>query len=213
MNESTARPARADSVRNRQLLIEAAREVFAARGFDATLDDIAKHAGLGTGTAYRHFPNKQSLAAEVLSDATTQIVTDARDALDVADPWVGLVQFFQRVAERQAADRGLYETLTGQGDAEEQARIWPQVISAVTELFTRAQQAGAVRKDAAPQDIAAMFAMLGPVFQISRTVRPDLWRRYLAYLLDSLRPGAGPKLPVPPPKSNDLNLILFAGKK
>lgn len=213
MNESTARPARADSVRNRQLLIESAREVFAARGFDATLDDIAKHAGLGTGTAYRHFPNKQSLAAEVLSDATTQIVTDARDALDVADPWVGLVQFFERVAERQAADRGLYETLTGQGDAEEQARIWPQVISAVTELFTRAQQAGAVRQDAVPQDIAAMFAMLGPVFQISRTVRSDLWRRYLAYLLDALRPGDGPKLPIPPPKSNDLNLILFAGKK
>ena len=61
--------------------------------------------------------------------------------------------------------------------------------------------------------IAAMFAMLGPVFQISRTVRSDLWRRYLAYLLDALRPGDGPKLPIPPPKSNDLNLILFAGKK
>jgi AcrR family transcriptional regulator len=115
MSESAPKRPRSDSARNRQALVAAAREVFAEHGFGATLDDIARHAGLGTGTAYRHFPNKHAIAAEVLRDATEQIAVDAREALDVADPWQGLVQFCERVAARQAADRGLYETLTGQG--------------------------------------------------------------------------------------------------
>lgn len=206
------RPARRDSVRNRERLVVAAREVFAEHGFGATLDDIARYAGLGTGTAYRHFPNKHAIAAEVLREATEQIVVDAEEALAVEDPWDGLVQFFERTAARQAADRGLYETLTGQGDDDEQARIWPRIVASVTELFERAQRAGAIREDAAPQDVAAIFAMLGPAFAMSRTIAPDLWRRYLALMLDALRPTNGPPLPVPPPPPESLPTILNTGK-
>jgi AcrR family transcriptional regulator len=204
--------ARSDSVRNRARLIEAAREVFAERGFEATLDDIARHAGLGTGTAYRHFPHKRAIAAEVLTEATEQIVTDARESLSIDDPWTALTEFFTRTGARQARDRGLYETLTGQGDQAEQARIWPEIIAAVTELFQRAQRAGVVRADAAPQDIAAIFALLGPAFAMSRTSGPDLWRRYLALVLDGLRATDRPDLPAPPPPIADLQSILRAGK-
>lgn len=212
MSEPAQRPARRDSVHNRQRLVVAAREVFAEHGFGATLDDIARHAGLGTGTAYRHFPNKHAIAAEVLREATEQIVVDAEEALAVDDPWDGLVQFFERTAARQAADRGLYESLTGQGDDDEQARIWPRIVAAVTELFKRAQRAGAIREDAAPQDVAAIFAMLGPAFAMSRSINPDLWRRYLALLLDALRPTDGPALPVAPPPPESLPTILSTGK-
>jgi AcrR family transcriptional regulator len=211
MSEPT-RPARRDSVRNRERLVTAAREVFAEHGFGATLDDIARQAGLGTGTAYRHFPNKHAIAAEVLREATEQIVVDAEDALSIDDPWDGLVQFFERTAARQAADRGLYETLTGQGDYEEQARIWPRIVASVTELFTKAQRAGAIRADAAPQDVAAIFAMLGPAFAMSRTIDPELWRRYLALILDALKPTSGPQLPVGPPPAEALDAILRSGK-
>ncbi|MFF5288442.1 TetR/AcrR family transcriptional regulator [Paractinoplanes globisporus] len=204
---------RRDSARNRALLIEAAREVFAERGFGATLDDIARHAGLGTGTAYRHFPNKQALAAEVLAGATEQIAIDARESLAIDDPWLALVTFFERNAERQARDRGLYEALTGRGDDETQARIWPSIIETVTALFTRAQRAGVVRADAAPQDIAAIFAFLGPAFEMSRTVAPDLWRRYLALMLDGLRAVDRPALPAPPPPVSELASIMKAGKR
>ncbi|MDX6282827.1 MAG: hypothetical protein QOH03_3898, partial [Kribbellaceae bacterium] len=100
---------RKDSVRNRARLIDSARAVFAERGFGATLDDIARHAGVGVGTAYRHFPNKQALAAVVLADATEQIAADAADALAIEDPWEALVTFFERNGARQAEDRGLYE--------------------------------------------------------------------------------------------------------
>jgi AcrR family transcriptional regulator len=210
---AASKSTRKDSVRNRQRLIAAARQVFAERGFGATLDDIARHAGLGTGTAYRHFANKQAMAAEVLTEATEQIVTDAKAALQVEDPWAALEMFFEHTAARQAADRGLYESLSGQGNYEEQARIWPEIIAAVTNLFERAHRAGVIRADAAPQDIAAIFALLGPAFEISRATGTDLWRRYLALMLDGLRATDRPALPVPAPPVSALDAILKAGKR
>jgi AcrR family transcriptional regulator len=204
---------RSDSVRNRVRLLDAAREVFAERGFAATLDDIARHAGLGTGTAYRHFPNKQALAAEILTDATSQIAADAREALAIDDPWQALVHFFEKSALRQARDRGLYEALTGRGDDEAQARIWPGIVEAVTALFNRAHTAGAVRADAVPQDIAAIFALLGPAFEMSRTTADNLWRRYLYLILDGLRATDRPPLPAPPPPLASVAAILRTGKQ
>jgi AcrR family transcriptional regulator len=207
-----ARPARKDSVRNRALLVEAAREVFAERGFGATLDDIARHAGVGVGTAYRHFANKQAVAAEVLTEATEQIVADARWALTIADPWDALVDFFEHTAERQAEDRGLYETLTGHGDPEGQARIWPDIIAAVTELFERAARAGAVRADATPQDVAALLVMMGPAYEMTRRIGPRLWKRYLHLMLDGLRATDRPALEVPAPPLDAVEAFITVGK-
>ncbi|WP_433061952.1 TetR/AcrR family transcriptional regulator [Dactylosporangium sp. CS-033363] len=203
---------RKDSARNRARLVEAAREVFAARGFSATLDDIARHAGVGTGTAYRHFANKQAIAAEVLADATTAILDDANAALALDDPWAGLELFLLRNAERQAADRGLYETLTGQGDPELQAAIWPRIIAAVTELVARARAGGQLRADAEVQDVGAIMAMLGPVFTMSRVTGTEVWRRYLALLLDGLRAPGGTGFPVPALPLQEWDVILQAGK-
>lgn len=203
------RPARSDSVRNRERLLTAAREVFAEKGHDATLDEIARHAGLGVGTAYRHFPNKQAIAAGFLTEATERIAIDARDAMAIDDPWDALVNFFEVTAARQATDRSLYESLTGLGDRAEQQRIWPEIIASVTELFTRAHDAGAIRKDAAPQDIAAIFNLLGPAFEMSRTSE-GLWHRYLALILDGLRATERPPLPVPPQPLAEVDVIIRA---
>ena len=211
--DGNRRSTRKDSVRNRARLVEAARTIFAERGFGATLDDIARHAGVGIGTAYRHFPNKQAIAALVLSDATEQIAVDARTALAIADPWQALATFFELVSSRQAADRGLYEVLTGQGDADEQARIWPEIGTAVTQLFDRAHRAGVIRADAAPPDIAAIFALLGPAFEMSHGIAPGLWRRYLALILDGLRATDRPAISTPPPPAESLDAILKAGKR
>jgi AcrR family transcriptional regulator len=205
--------ARRDSVRNRALLVAAAREVFAERGFGATLDDIARHAGVGVGTAYRHFPNKAAIAAEVLTDATEQIVADARAALTIADPWAALVAFFERTAERQAADRGLYQTLTGSGDADGQARIWPEIIATVIRLFERAAQVRAVRADATPADVAAILVMMGPAYELARNVgESELWRRYLHLMLDGLRATERPALEVPGPPVTAVEAIVNTGE-
>jgi AcrR family transcriptional regulator len=205
------RPTRSDSVRNRERLLVAAREVFAEKGHDATLNEIARHAGVGVGTAYRHFPNKQAIAAQFLTDATEQIAQDAQAALAIDDPWQALVYFFDVTAARQATDRSLYESLTGLGDYAEQQRIWPQIITSVTELFTRAHTAGVLREDAAPQDIAAIFNLLGPAFEMSRTT-DGLWRRYLALMLDGLRATERPPLPVPPQPLGHVDVVLRASK-
>jgi AcrR family transcriptional regulator len=203
---------RKDAVRNRAKLIDAARDVFAERGLEATLDEVAERAGVGTGTAYRHFRNKRELAAEVLAEATQQIATDADDALQIADPWLALVAFFEATAERQAADRGLYQALAGYGSAEDKTRIWPAIVSSVTELFDRARAQGAIRADAVPEDAAAIFALLGAAFEMSERAANDLWRRYLALVLDGLRATDRGPLPGASPTFATLDDVIAASK-
>ena len=210
--DAAPRAARKDSVRNRARLVDAARKVFAERGFDATLDDIAMHAGVGVGTAYRHFPNKAAIASEVLTEATERIEVDAREALEIEDPWEALATFFERTAERQAADRGLYEALTGKGNLEEQDRIWPNIIDVVTKLFDRAAAARVVRSDAAPQDVAAILVMMGPAYDLARRVDPQLWRRYLQMMLDGLRATERENLPAPAPPLTAIRDVIETGK-
>jgi len=205
--------ARVDAVRNRARLVAAAREVFAERGLAATLDDVAERAGVGTGTAYRHFRNKQELAAEVLGDATEQIVFDATDALAIEDPWDGLVSFFETTAERQAADRGLYQALAGLGRAEDKVRHWPAILDATTKLFTRARDAGVLRPDAEPGDAVVVFAMLGAAYDLPDTSAGPPWRRYLAVLLDGLRASERAPLPLPAPTFASLDDVIAVSKR
>jgi AcrR family transcriptional regulator len=185
--------ARRDAVRNRELLVEAGRLVFAERGLQATLDEIAERAGVGIGTAYRHFRNKHEVAAEVLAAATESIALDAEAALLIDDPWIAIVTFIEQNAERQATDRALYEVLAGQGRDADKLRLWPRIVGAVTTLFERAHQSRAIRHDAQPEDVVAIFAMLGAVYELDPP--SDAWRRYLALLLDGLRATNRPPLP------------------
>ncbi|WP_041684736.1 TetR/AcrR family transcriptional regulator [Renibacterium salmoninarum] len=181
------RAPRKDSAANRLKLVAAAQKLFAERGLNVTLDEVARKAGVGTGTAYRHFANKSELAAVVLAGATQAIADDAQAALAAADPWQGLVQFFSATAARQAADRGLYESLSRQGDDKLQSEIWPGVFRAVAELFEVVQASEQIRADAVPEDVAAILVMLGPAVDMSREAGTELWRRYLSLLLAGLR--------------------------
>src|SRR4051812_10929719 len=106
------RPLRADAVRNRQRLIDAARELFAERGFDVTLDDIAKHAGVGVGTAYRRFAHKDDLIDALFEEELAKIVEVADAAAAHEDPWEGLVYWLEHLTEMQVANRGLKSVMT-----------------------------------------------------------------------------------------------------
>jgi AcrR family transcriptional regulator len=185
---------RQDAARNRAKLIAAAREVFAERGLDATLDEIAQRAGVGTATAYRNFVDKHELAADVLADATQQIATDAEAALRNEDPWQAIVAFLETTAARQAADRSLYQALAGQGRAADKIRIWPHIVGSVQALVDNAKRAGVLRSDFEPADTVAVLAMLGVLDDPPGT--PERWRRYLALLLDGARASDRPPLPV-----------------
>ncbi|MGH3726735.1 MAG: TetR/AcrR family transcriptional regulator [Mycobacterium sp.] len=198
--------ARKDARINRERLLSAAREVFSERGFDATLDEIAARAGVGTGTAYRHFRDKYELASEVLGDATEQIASDARAALSIADPWAAIATFCESIAARHAADRGLYETLAGRGRAEDKERIWPRLVAPVTALVERARDAGVIRADTQPEDIAAVLTIMGPAYAMGESA----WRRYLALMLDGLRAVDADPLPVPAPRFVSLDDLIAA---
>jgi AcrR family transcriptional regulator len=203
--QPSARAPRKDAARNHALLLDAAREVFAERGLNASLDDIARRAGLGIGTAYRHFQNKQQLAEALFSKAIAEILATAEHALTISDPWVAFVTFFESAAELQANDRGLTQALVGTYPLNDCGRIRALLEEPVTQLFQRAVAAGALRADAKTTDFAVIFSMLGAVYEISGPDSPDLWRRYLAVILDGLRAPALEALPVPALSEDQLN--------
>ena len=191
------RPLRKDAERNRRRVLEAAGELFAERGLGVTLDDVAHHAGVGVGTVYRRFPNKEVLIDALFEQRIEAIATIAAEALEIADPWDAFVFYFEQGSELQARDRGLKELLTCSTHGGEcLASAKDKLRTRVTELFDRAKAAGVVREDASPLDTPVIMLMLGAVMDRSRDVEPELWRRYLGLVLDGLRPEAATPLAV-----------------
>ena len=194
------RPLRRDAELNRQRILRAAAEIFTEQGLEATLDDVAQRAGVGVGTVYRRFPDKEALADALFTDRLDALVTLAEDALADPDEWGSLVSFLEQAGALLAADRGLRQLFmfaTYGYDRVGQARARMQPL--VSTLLSRAQAAGAVRADLCPTDVPLIEFMLAGVAEYARNARPQVWRRYLALLLDGLRPErAGPStLPEP----------------
>ena len=182
-------PLRADAERNRQRLLAAAKDLFATRGLDVTLDDVARHAGVGTGTAYRRFPNKDALIDALMVDRIGELGEIAKQCLEVPDPWVGLTSYFDRALALQAADRGLKEVLFSSGRGRERSNHARRAIApVVTKLVRRAKEAGVVRDDIDTSDVPLINFMLNTIVDFSRGIEPDLYKRYLAIVLDGLRP-------------------------
>src|SRR3954453_23007867 len=103
------RPLRADAERNRERILAAARAVFAEEGLDAGLHEIAKRAGVGVGTVYRRFPEKEQLIEALFEDRIEDVIAIASEALAHADGWSGLEPFLHRTCELQVADRGMHQ--------------------------------------------------------------------------------------------------------
>jgi len=188
---------RKDAARNRELLLVAAREVFADRGLDASLDDVARQAGVGVGTAYRHFANKYELASAIFAEEVDEIAALAIASGQVEDPWQGLVDFLERTLEAQTVNRGLREVLMGVHDAQQDEQIHTRLSSPIRALVDRAKAAGAVRPDVDATDLGMLIVMLCAVADVAADADPQLWRRYLPLMLAGLRPGAA-EMPVPP---------------
>jgi AcrR family transcriptional regulator len=186
------RPLRRDAARNRRLLLDAARELFAERGLEVTMDEIAERAGVGVGTAYRRFANRDEVIAALFEDRIEEYLALIDEALEHPDPWEGLAGFLERSVALQAADRGLHDLLVTHGrSAEHAAGKRERVIPALRRLVRRAQEAGELRPDAQALDVPLIGLMLRQVVDFSADVKPELWRRYLELLLDGLRARPG----------------------
>jgi AcrR family transcriptional regulator len=194
------RPLRKDAARNRRRILAAAGEVFTEHGLEATLDDVARRAGVGVGTVYRRFPDKAALADALFEERIDVLVELATEAYGADDPWAGLAGFMEAAAEMLSTDKGLRQILMFAPYGHKRvsyarSRMRP----AVGKLVERAQAAGQVRPDLGATDIPVLEFMLGATAEYARDVRPDLWRRYLALMLDALRPSRSgyTELPVP----------------
>ncbi|MBS2540007.1 TetR/AcrR family transcriptional regulator [Catenulispora sp. NF23] len=177
---------RVDAERNRRRILTGAREVFRDHGVAATLNDIAHHVGIGVGTVYRHFSDKEELIDALFDDMVETVDGYLREALEEPDAWLGLTRALERTCEVQAFDRGLREVMLGTGRGpQRQRQMRDRVAPSVDALVARAQEQGTLRADVVPPDFAVVQLMLGAVSD--HTGQPELWRRYLVLLVDGLR--------------------------
>jgi AcrR family transcriptional regulator len=155
----TVRPLRADARRNRAKVLQTAYEVFAAEGLGVPIDEIARRAGVGAGTVYRHFPTKEALYRAIVEDRVEHLVTRARELAASADPGAGFFGFLDLMTSEGATDKGLVDALAGEGfDIEAVMPEHEQAFkAALAELLVRAQQAGAVRADVTPADVKTLM--------------------------------------------------------
>jgi AcrR family transcriptional regulator len=198
--ECADRPLRRDAERNRQRILQAAGELFAERGLGVTLDDVARHAGVGVGTVYRRFADKEELIDALFEQRIEVVGALAEESLELSDPWAGLVFFFERGLEAQACDRGLKELLASSVHGRGGVRLARERLRPlVTAIFDRAKAAGVLRADATPEDAPLIMMMIGLIIDRTRDVEPELWRRYLGLVLDGLRPARDAVTALPAP--------------
>jgi AcrR family transcriptional regulator len=189
---------RADAARNRELLLAAAADEFAEHGLDASVADIARRAGVGKGTVFRHFATKDDLLAAIVLDRIDALNAVGERLLDAADPGAALLEFLTVAAhQRQQRDLSFLQE-AGELNAEV-TRVRTQMFHTVHTLVDRAREHGAVRADVTGADVILLMCAPNYVTGYVLDASPDLWRRYLAIIFDGLRPEGAHPLPHPPP--------------
>ena len=199
---SAERKLRADAARNRQRVLAAAAEVFAERGLDVSLDEVAHAAGVGVGTLYRRFPNKEALVDALFEDKVENMVVLAHEAEACEDPWEGFIYFIEHALERQVRNRGLREVLLRSEFAgASAARTRNAVAPILTTIIERAQVIGKLRPDVVVNDVPMLVTMLGAVSDYVGPNDPELWQRYMVLILDGLVTDRGAWTPLDNPPS------------
>ncbi len=182
--------ARRDAVRNRALLVAAGREVFAEQGPEASLEEIARRAGVGIATLYRHFPSREALVEVIYEEHIGEVVALAEAATET-EHGCGLARFLEQVLELQARNLPLRVVFlrhpAGVGRvAEQRRRIGPLL----EKLVAHAREQGTVRDDLTLGDLSLAMWSFAPVLEATAGIAPDVWRRHLRLLLDGMRPEA-----------------------
>jgi AcrR family transcriptional regulator len=184
----TERPLRADARRNRERILQSARAAFADSGDAVQIDDVARHAGVGVGTVYRHFPTKQALLTELVRQTFRLFTEWAREALEAGgEPFALIEGLLRRIAETAAGDAGVQYALASsdaQAARSEAQAEQDELIAVIAELTGRARRAGTIRPGIEATDIAMLIcgvvSAMGP--------RPGFdWRRHLDLVIDTLR--------------------------
>jgi AcrR family transcriptional regulator len=197
------RPLRRDAAANRERLLRAAGVVFADQGIEASVDEIARVAGVGMGTFYRRFPTKEALIAALVQDmldSMQQLAEQAAARLDGR----GLEQYLEEASAYQAAHRGCLPrlwNLDGSQDAVQRLR------RTIAGLLDDAKRHGRVRDETTSTDVTMVMWSIRGVIETTGDVAPDAWRRHLSLLVAGLRPAASP-LPHKPMTRQQVDQVL-----
>lgn len=191
---------RADARRNREAILEAARKRFADAGLECQIDDIAKTAGVGVGTVYRHFPNKGDLYAALVHDRFVRIAERTEEALTEDDPWEAFCELMRWSASYQARDRALSEFLSTNPALGQHEAVSTGLTELTGQLIKKAQASGGMRKDLIIEDVPTMICGLSAVTGSHAESMPALnWERFLEIVLEGMRATPGARK-LPPPK-------------
>ncbi|GAB3145747.1 TetR/AcrR family transcriptional regulator [Amycolatopsis stemonae] len=188
------KPLRADARRNRARVLDAAESVFAAKGTGAPTEEVARAAGVGIGTVFRHFPTKEALLEAVLVARLHRFADEAESvaAAESADPGAAFFTFLTSWIEMSSAKNAYFEALTAAGITmpKEKSDIGARLLRALGVLLSRAQAVGAVREDLVPGELITII--IG-VAKAAEYAGPDarLRDRAVSILFDGLRPSAG----------------------
>jgi AcrR family transcriptional regulator len=185
---TTARPPRADAQRNRARVLAAAERVFAERGTAASTEEVARAAGVGVGTVFRHFPSKEALLQALVVDRLARVAAEAREHTASSDAGAAFFDFFAAVVRGSATKLELVDALAELGVHPNEAigPIAEEVTGAVAGLLKQAQRAGAVRSDVSVEGVIALLAGASQARRYAADDQP------LAIILDGLRgPRAG----------------------
>jgi AcrR family transcriptional regulator len=178
---------RADAQRNLERVLDSAAALFAERGCDVSVDEIARRAGVGHATVFRRFPTKDALIAAVVSKQIRELSAFVK-TLAEEDAGEAFRAFVWKAGELHARDRALYEGFSRCVDMHDVAEAKAELTGLVEQLITRAQKAGAVRPDIAADDVSALVG--SAIRGAGNSADPELWRRYVEVVLDGLRPPA-----------------------
>ena len=202
-------PLRADAERNRARISGAARALFAERGIEVTMEEVARRAGVGVATLYRRFPTRADLVAGAFEEKMWRFADGARMALTDPDPWHGFCRYVRSLCAMQAADRGFSDVLTMTFPSVarfEAARV--QAFADFSELAKRAREAGSLRQDFVPEDLIILLMASAGVVAATGKAAPRSAPRLIGYLLQAFAaPGAAP-LPPPPSTRQMYQAIL-----
>ena len=178
---------RADAVRNRALVIAAAAEVFAEKGEAALVPEIAARAGVGKGTVYRCFPTKDHLVAAVAIERVLWFEREARAAAAGPDPWGAFTAFMDRVAEAHCRDRGMVFSMSQGLELPDLVAARADAHEALRALMDRAIATGAMRADAAPEDLRVLLRGVASSLATAEERDPAVWRRFAQLVVNAFR--------------------------
>ena len=190
---------RADAERNRERVVEAARDLFAEQGLDASTNEIARRAGVGVATLFRRFPTRDDLVGAVFADKMDAYTAAIEEALADPDPWAGFCGYIQRICRMQADDRGFADVLTmtfPKAKSLEEQR--DRSVTLLGQLLDKAKATGDLRQDFAHQDVPLILMANAGVVTATGNAAPQAWERLVGYLIQAFAAVNAQPLPDPP---------------